>query len=85
MKKKIAALLAVAGVLTLSACANDTILDNENGVVADADEITVFNNIDGHPNIARLCADGVAFATTMREYGDAVTRVPEWDDYCQGR
>jgi len=78
----VAATAALALVLTLGACANDTVLDNENAPVADAD-VVVYNNIDGHPNIARVCADGVAFATTTREYGDAVTRVPEWDHLCE--
>lgn len=84
MKKttKLSALtLALITAASLSACANDTVLDNEDAPVKDAN-VVVFNNIDGHPNIARVCADGVAFATTTREYGDAVTRVPEWDEFC---
>lgn len=46
------------------------------------DRVDLFYNLDTHPNVVRLCIDGVAIMTTSREYGDAVTRVPEWDAYC---
>lgn len=44
--------------------------------------LTVFQNIDAHPTIAKLCVDGVAFATTSRDY-NAIMRVPEWDKDCK--
>lgn len=46
------------------------------------DSIKVYINIDTHPNIAKLCIDGVAFITTSREGDDAVNRVPELDRTC---
>lgn len=45
------------------------------------DSIEVFQNVDSHPNIARICIDGVAFLTTTRDL-DAIDRVPEWDSIC---
>lgn len=47
-----------------------------------ADHYDVFYNMDQHPNLVRVCVDGVAVMTTTREYGDAVTLVPEWNEYC---
>jgi hypothetical protein len=32
----------------------------------DPDLIESYNNLDSHPNIAKVCIDGVAFATTTR-------------------
>jgi hypothetical protein len=46
------------------------------------DKIEVYSNIDQHPNIARVCIDGVAFATISREY-NSILRVPEWDSWCK--
>jgi hypothetical protein len=48
-----------------------------NGVKArDPDKYELYTNIDSHPNIARLCIDGVAFATISRDY-NSILRVPE--------
>lgn len=48
------------------------------------DKVEGYNNVDGQPNLVRLCIDGVAFATSSREY-NSVLRVPEWDGpYCAG-
>ncbi len=50
------------------------------------DKIEGYANIDGHPNIVRLCIGGVAFATTSREAGLNFLRVPEWDvPFCGGK
>jgi hypothetical protein len=46
------------------------------------DSIEVFRNVQLHPNLARICIDGVAFLTTTRDL-DAVDRIPEWDEFCQ--
>lgn len=46
------------------------------------DKLTVYLNIDAHPTIAQVCIDGVAFATTSRDFS-ALTRIPEWDDECK--
>ena len=48
------------------------------------DSIEVFSNVDRHPNIAKLCIDGVAFATTTREGNSAIMRVEAWDRDCPG-
>ena len=45
------------------------------------DQVDLFYNLDTHPNIVRLCIDGVAIMTTSREF-EPVQRVPEWDAYC---
>jgi len=44
------------------------------------DKIEAYENIDGHPNVVRLCVGGLAFATTSRENGQNFLRVPEWDE-----
>lgn len=49
--------------------------------VGPPDSIEVFQNVQLHPNIARVCIDGVAFLTTTRDF-DAIDRVPEWDAFC---
>lgn len=78
---KIAALTAMVA-LSLTACGmNDSMRDYEEAKVKDPDSVTLWNNIDLHPNIARMCTDGVAWATTTRDY-DGITRVPEWDKHC---
>ena len=33
--------------------------------------------------VGRICIDGVALLQTTREYGDALSRVPEWDEWCE--
>lgn len=83
-KGRIISLVAVtAAGLALAGCgANQR--DLENVPLTNPDKIEIYANIDQHPNIARLCIGGVAFATTTREYGDAVLRVPEWDAWCKG-
>lgn len=83
MKKKIAGLAAVAA-LALTGCGmNDSMRDYEEAKIKDPEEITLWNNVDLHPNVARLCVDGVALLTTTREYGDAAIRIPEWDAHCK--
>lgn len=47
------------------------------------DKIEGYQNVDGQPNVTRLCIDGVAFLTNSREQ-DSVLRVPEWDAWCKG-
>lgn len=40
----------------------------------------LYSNVDGYPNVVRLCIDHVAFATTTRDTSPAaIFRVPEWD------
>ena len=54
----------------------------ENYEVRVPDSLTVYQNIDKHPTIAKVCVDGVAFATTSRDFS-ALTRIPEWDADCK--
>lgn len=86
--KKIAIAAGIGAVLvSLTACGQapweDSLRDLEGVEVYDPDSVRMWNNVDKHPNIVRLCLDGVAFATTTREYGDALLRIPEWDAYCK--
>lgn len=50
------------------------------------DVLTVFQNVDNHPSIVKLCLDGLAFRTvsTTHQNGltDAAMRVPDWDETC---
>ena len=51
------------------------------------DSITVFQNVDGHPTITRVCIDGTAWRTISNAHqgglDGAVKRVEEWDTYCK--
>lgn len=52
------------------------------------DVLVVFQNVDQHPTIVKLCLDGVAFRTISTAHSQgglnqAVERVPEWDEDCQ--
>lgn len=99
LTKRIGALFAaVALTLSLAACEKDAAkadLDQPrlSGDVVPTDfelrapdKLTIFNNVDSHANIVRLCIDKVAFFTVSNSYvglaTPAVTRVPEWDAYC---
>lgn len=91
-----------AGALLLSAlllagCTKDQLGDRggeENAPpdkISDVDYIEVFRNADQFPNIARICIEGLAFASTSSgrrgENGvanPALLRVPEWDAVCAG-
>ncbi len=68
----------VAMVLVLVACSGQS-RDVEGIEFKDADRIEGFNNVDGHPNLVRLCVGGLAFITTQREH-IPFERVPEWDE-----
>lgn len=79
-------LILLVLVFALGACGQypwqDSLRDLEDATVKDA-VVTVFNNIDKHPNIAQVCVDGIAFVTTTRIDGnDSIDRVPEWDSRC---
>lgn len=51
------------------------------------DSITVFQNVDQHPTIVRLCIDGTAWRTISSAHNGGldgqVHRVEEWDNYCR--
>lgn len=82
MKLAAAAVTAVAGVALAGCGLNDSMRDYEEAQIKDPDSVTLWNNVDLHPNVARLCTDGVAWATTTRDY-TAIIRVPEWDAFCK--
>lgn len=81
---------AVALVLSLTGCSDQ--LGDRGGregaapdKISDVDYIEVYRNADNFPNVARLCIDGIAFATTASREGTsspALLRVPEWDPRC---
>jgi hypothetical protein len=71
--------LAVAG--SAAGCGANT-RDLEGVPIRSPQKVEIYANLDGHPNIARQCIDGVAFMTTTRDYS-SVLRVPEWDGWCK--
>lgn len=84
-RKKVALIslgLVCAGLFT--ACSGANSRDLENVELKDPQKVETYVNIDQHPNITRLCIDNIAWVTTAREYGDALTRVPEYDAWCRG-
>ena len=76
--------VVVCGALAIgTACSPGNNFRDVEGVRSqDPDLIESYNNLDGHPNIAKVCIDGVAFATTTRDAQAAVQRVPDWDSTC---
>lgn len=79
MNKKIVASLMAGGlIVALSGCGNS--FRDLNGIPnKEPDKAEMYANVDGYPNIVRVCIGGVAFATTTREAAGAILRVPEWD------
>jgi hypothetical protein len=74
---------AVAVVLSLTACGSSR--RDLNGIPSkDPEKAEMYANVDGYPNVVRICIDGVAFATNTRQY-DSMIRVPEWDVSFCGR
>lgn len=82
MRKRILiASILSAGVL-LTGCGSNNFRDVKGVPSRDPDSIAVYNNVDANPNIAKLCIDGVGFATTTRDY-NSIMRVPDWDAECK--
>lgn len=80
MNFKVASIaLATVAILALSGCAGDTFRDLEGVKGQDPQKVEIIYNVDGYPNIVRICVDKVAFATTTRDAQAAIFRVPEWD------
>lgn len=78
------ALVLTAGA-AFAACSPGNNFRDVKGVSSqDPDLIESYNNLDGHPNIAKVCIDGVAFATTTRDAQAAIQRVQDWDSTCPG-
>jgi len=59
-------------------------MDEDDLRVISPDDVTIWLGLDGHPNLARVCLDGLGFVTSTSEF-KAYERVPEWDEYCGGR
>ena len=81
----LAAVAVVALGTATTACSPGNNFRDVKGVASqDPDLIESYNNLDGHPNIAKVCIDGVAFATTTRDAQAAIQRVESWDSTCPG-
>lgn len=77
----LAALLAAIAAAAAGCQGADT-RDLENVKGKDPKKVELYVNVDKHPNVVRLCIDGVAFVTTSREM-DGILRVPEFDAWCK--
>lgn len=98
MKRRVLVGLGLTAALAFGACTQDaskTDLDEpkqsgraipQDYKATAPDAITVFQNVDGHPSIVRVCIDGLAFRTLSTSHNGgfegAAARVEEWDDYC---
>lgn len=71
--------VATAGII--AGCASPQYDDLQNVNPSYPNYVALYINLAGHPNIAKVCIDGVAFATTTRDY-NAIMRVPQWDAFC---
>lgn len=78
MKRLIA--LAFAGAL-LAGCGSNAKRDLEGAPSVNPDKATVYNNVNGHPNLAVLCIDGAAWVTNTRAH-DAALPDPRLDKTC---
>lgn len=87
MKRTFETLIAcavVGGALTfLAGCQGENTRDLGGVHYRAPDKIEGFLNVDGQPNVTRMCIDGVAFLTSSRDY-NSVMRIPEWDSWCKG-
>ena len=82
MRRAVAAIVLGVAVLSTAACGSNNFRDVEGVPSKDPDSISLWSNVDGNPNIVRVCLDGVAFATTNRPDFGSIMRVPEWDERC---
>jgi hypothetical protein len=80
--KRVVLVAASVSLLLAGGCTAANQRDLEGVNPREPDKAESYTNINEHPNIVRLCIDGVAIMTTTRQYGDSVTRVPEWDAWC---
>lgn len=96
--KRIVSVLVGAGLslVLLTGCAEQ--LGDRGGhegspvdVVSDVDYIEVYRNADLYPNIAKVCVDGLGFATPSSGRSDSgggatpLLRMTEWDQFCSGK
>lgn len=74
---------AAAAIAVTAGCSNQ--LNDLNGISQhQPNYATTWLNVSGFPNITELCINGVAFATTTRDY-TSIMRIPQWDAFCQGK
>jgi hypothetical protein len=75
-----AAVVATAGII--AGCAGNPQLDDlRNTSVLYPNYAVTFMNVSSFPNVTELCINGIAFATTTRDY-NAILRIPQWDAFC---
>lgn len=81
-------IVAAVAVAALGGCTRGQAHDLEGVPFRNPDKAEIINNVDGHPNLVRLCVDGTAFITTSNgdgRYAPNVLRMPEWDaEFCGG-
>jgi hypothetical protein len=75
--------IAAAAIIAGCASGNPVADDLQNVSPSYPNYVGLYLNVDGHPNIVEICINGVGFATTTREAAGAITRIPEWDAFCQ--
>lgn len=82
MKSLVTAAGALGVLAAMTACAGAEERDLENVKGRDPKKVELYINVEKHPNLVRLCIDGVGFVTSSREE-DAILRVPEFDAWCK--
>lgn len=83
-RTRLAAALAAALLLALTACGTDNNRDLKSVSNTDPDYVVNILNMDGQPNVAVLCFEGLAMLTTTRQY-NALTLAPKLDAFCAGK
>lgn len=73
------AAITAAVILAVTGCSGANVRDLKGVQGKNPAKTELYINVDGHPNIVRMCIDTLAFVTTSRET-DMLMRVPEWDD-----
>jgi hypothetical protein len=74
-----AGVIATAGIV--AGCASPQLDDLRNITVQYPNYAVTWMNVSQFPNITEVCINGVAFATTTRDY-NAIMRIPQWDAFC---
>lgn len=95
-RAQVVAAIAIGLALTLVSCA-ESLSDREGPEgdapdrVLDVDYVEVYRNADNFPNVARVCAAGLGFATTSTgsdvdaPTSPSLVRVTDWDEFCAAR
>jgi hypothetical protein len=74
--------VCVVGTAGIAAgCASPQLNDLRNSPTNYPNYSMTYINVDGFPNVTELCINGVAFATTTRDY-TSIMRIPQWDAFC---